>query len=425
MRIVCVPENLKFATSVASDHKVILYGHAAGDACTVGATARHVIQRRGLQPAARAWDLFSIALSVAAADTIVRRDKSPDGWTRQIELDIAVSDLAFWTAQQNFLSRMLEFLTTDIWQVTFIGGPVQPVAPKLPAKYEQDCVVLLSGGLDSLIGAIDLVKKKGKNPLAVSQISRGDKQKQRLFASKIGGGLSHLQLNHNADCPSQNERSQRARSIIFLTYGVLAATALKRYHEGRNVPLFVCENGFISINPPLTDARLGSLSTRTTHPFFIRLFQELLGQAGLRVTFENPYQFKTKGEMLRDCADQAFLREYAHTSTSCGRFARNAYRHCGRCLPCLIRRSAFYAWNVKDSTPYVFVDLSRDDKDHARFDDVRAAALAITAAKTEGLSKWTGPALSSALLYDVNPYKDVIGRGLGELGIFLDMMGVK
>lgn len=33
----------------------------------------------------------------------------------------------------------------------------------------------------------------------------------------------------------------------------------------------------------LTGARLGSLSTRTTHPIFIRQFQELLDAAG-RVT---------------------------------------------------------------------------------------------------------------------------------------------
>ena len=36
-----------------------------------------------------------------------------------------------------------------------------------------------------------------------------------------------------------------------------------------DVTLYMCENGFISINPPLTDARLGSLSTRTTHPVYL------------------------------------------------------------------------------------------------------------------------------------------------------------
>ncbi len=422
MRIVCAPEDYKAAPG---DLNVMLYGHADGpDTGAVGASVRHIIQHRKLEPAARTWDFLSIALSVVVADTAVRRDESPDGWTRQLDLHVAVGDPAFWTAQRDLLTRQLGFLTTDIWNVTFLDGGVQPVPPKSPARPEQDCIALLSGGLDSLVGAIELVKAHGRMPYAVSQVSMGDKQKQRFFASSIGGGLAHLQLNHNADCPGQNERSQRARSIVFLAYGVLTATALKRYHDGGRVTLYVCENGFISINPPLTGARLGSLSTRTTHPFFIRRFQELLDRAGLRVTLENPYQFATKGEMLSACADQTFLQKRAHTSTSCGRYARNGYKHCGRCLPCLIRRAAFHAWGTKDRTPYVFSKLSRNDKDHARYDDVRSAAMAVAAAKADGLSAWAGPALSTALLGDAAPYKSVVGRGLDELAAFLEAVGV-
>jgi hypothetical protein len=252
MRIICTPEDHKFAVPADGDLNVMLYGHVRGpNTGAVGATVRRVIQHRKLEPAARAWDLLSIALSVVVADTAARRDESPDGWTRQLDLHVAVGDPVFWTAQRDLLTRQLGFLTGDIWNITWLDGGVQRVPPKTPARPEQDCIVLLSGGLDSLIGAIDLVKAQGKNPYAVSQVSS-------------------------------------ARSIGFLAYGVLAATALKRYHDGGHVTLYVCENGFISINPPLTGTRLGSLSTRTTHPFYIRLFQELLDAAGLRVTFANP-----------------------------------------------------------------------------------------------------------------------------------------
>ena len=214
----------------------------------------------------------------------------------------------------------------------------------------------------------------GKTPYAVSQVSAGDKHSQSYFASKIGGGLSHLQLNHNVKCLTDSDRSQRARSIIFLAYGVLVATALQHYKDDHNVDLYMCENGLISINPPLTPTRLGSLSTRTTHPVFVRMFQELLDAAALKITVKNPYQFKTKGEMLRDCRDQAFLAKHAAKTTSCGRYARNGWEHCGRCLPCLIRRTAFRARGNLDKTAYVYGDLSKDDARHARFDDVRCAA---------------------------------------------------
>ncbi len=425
MRIICAPENHDFSVTPHGDLSIVLYGHMdRPNAGSIGSTVRRIIRQRKLQPVNRAWDLLSIALSVIAADTGVRRNESPDGWTRQLDLHIAVSDPAFWTSQADLLVRQLQFLTTDIWTVSFLANNVQFVPPKIIVKPDQDCVVLLSGGLDSLIGAIDLVKAGGKRPYAVSQVSQGDKKTQSFFASKIGGGLGHFQLNHNVNCPGENERSQRARSIIFLAYGVLMATTLDRYHQGKDVTLYVCENGFISINPPLTGARIGSLSTRTTHPFYFALFQQLLDAAGLRVKLENPHQFCTKGEMLKNCADQAFLHKFAHVSTSCGRYARNGYKHCGRCLPCLIRRSAFQAWNVEDQTEYVYGDLSRDDSNHARYDDVRSAAMAVVAAKAEGILQWAGPSLSTALIGDVSPYQDVVGRGLHELSSFLKTAGV-
>lgn len=424
-KIVCAPEGYKFAAGQPSDLEIVLYGHTHSmGRGAVGAAVPSDIRHHKLEPMPRAWDLLSIALSVVAADMGARRDDSPDGWTRQLDLCVAVSDPLFWTTQRDLVKQQLQFLTTDIWNVSFLGGGLHIVPAKSTVKPEQDCVVLLSGGLDSLAGTIDLVKARGRNPYAVSQVSLGDKEKQKLFASTIGGGLAHLQLNHNAKCPGRNERSQRARSFVFLAYGVLVATALKRYREGESVTLYVCENGFISINPPLTVSRLGSLSTRTTHPVYIRLVQQLLNNAGLRVTLENPYQFTTKGEILRGCIDQPFLREYAHTSTSCGRYARCGYRHCGRCLPCLIRRAAFHAWGVKDKTHYIYADLSRNDKDHARYEDVRSAAMAVAIAKAEGLSNWAGPALSTALLGEAAPYKEVVGRGLDEVAAFLKAVGV-
>lgn len=130
---------------------------------------------------------------------------------------------------------------------------------------------------------------------------------------------------------------------------MLAATSTQRYLAGETVPLYVCENGFIAINPPLTNARIGSLSTRTAHPEFLGKMQEVLDGAGLRVKIVNPYAEKTKGEMLRECLDQSLLSEEAGASTSCGRFQRFNYTHCGRCVPCQIRRGAFIAWGRNEA----------------------------------------------------------------------------
>ena len=247
--------------------------------------------------------VLSLALSVVTADLAGLRDQSPDGWTREFHVTIAVADQAFWKTQVPNIEQALAFLTTDRWQLRFVEGGIMPAPTRTPTRPDEDCIVLLSGGLDSLVGAIDLTSA-GKKPFAISQIVRGDAEKQVNFAQKVGRGLRHLQLNHNAFAPGNEEASQRARSIIFLAYGVLATTTLARYHNGETVPFYVCENGFIALNPPLTGARIGSLSTRTAHPVFLKQVQQILDTAGLRVRIENPYQLTTKGEMLASCADQ-------------------------------------------------------------------------------------------------------------------------
>ena len=418
MRIVCAPAS-DLPRAGSRDLEIVLYGSPSEPAqASVGAAIPRTIRRQKLQPGARAWDLLSIALAVVAADVSILRSESPDGWTRNIDLRVAVNEPDFWASQSVLLARQLRFLTTDIWNLTFFESGARSAPDTQLAYHEQDSVVLLSGGLDSLIGTIDVVSSLGKTPYAVSQTAHGESRIQQMFASAIGGGLSHLQINHNANSPEKNERSQRSRSIVFLAYGVLVATALARYRDGDEITLYVCENGFISMNPPLTHSRLGSLSTRTTHPVFLGLLQQLLTAAGLRVRLENPYQFLTKGEMLRGCIDQVLLHNTAARSTSCGRYRRYGYKHCGRCLPCLIRRAAFYASGIPDGTEYVYTDLTHEDA--SRHDDVRSAAMAVAAAEDAGLSVWARPALSTALLGDVAPYVDMVGRGIQELGAFLE-----
>ena len=240
------------------------------------------------------------------------------------------------------------------------------------------------------------------------------------------GGLRHLQLNHNVEVPKEETPpSQRARSLIFLAYGVLASTMLKQHHAGESVTLFVCENGFISINPPLTDMRLGSLSTRTTHPIFLGFIQQLLDAANLRIRVINPYRANTKGEMMRECLNQGILMEHASDTTSCGRFLQHGFKHCGRCVPCIVRRAAFHTSGIVDKTVYVYKNLAQDDDRHARFDDVRAVALALADAQSEGIEYWIGSALSTTLIKDVAPIKAMIGRGLKELSSLFKFYGVR
>jgi hypothetical protein len=210
VRVFCAPDGV--AAPEPSDLRYVLYGHSTNP--TVGAIGSNIlpiIKRRELRPAARAWDFLSIALAVIGADQGASRNLAADGWTREIDLTVAVADPAFWTEQQETLAAALRFLTTDCWILTFIPNGLLPVPPREPAERPEDIVCLLSGGLDSLIGALDL-RGSGSRPLLVSQISQGDKQSQKFFAHEIARNDLHLQLNHYASPPAGfSERSQCAR----------------------------------------------------------------------------------------------------------------------------------------------------------------------------------------------------------------------
>jgi len=114
-----------------------------------------------LTPSEIGADMLVVAAHVHAADTrISRSTESQDAWTREIRLVIPVSEPVRWTAAAPILVRALNFLTGDRWDVGFrkrtkgYAKLVSPAAPTLiPAPF--DGVSLFSGGLDSLIGAID------------------------------------------------------------------------------------------------------------------------------------------------------------------------------------------------------------------------------------------------------------------------------
>lgn len=415
MKLICGPEDFEFPDG--GDYlPIVVFGNAPSDEFgSVGAAVKIQITRDALEIPPRAWDFLAIAMSVVAADLAGDRGASPNGWTREYDIQIAVADPQFWSTQAQTFSEMLGFLTSDRWTLTFVGNGLSPAPPAKPVHGAEDAVVLLSGGLDSLTGAIDLAAS-GKKLVAVSKIVNGDREKQSLFAQKIAGVTRHLQFNHNAAVPEPEDMpTTRGRSIAFLAYGMAAATSLAAYKSGATVPLYICENGFIAINPPLTGSRVGSLSTRTAHPRYLSLLQRVFDAAGLRVTISNPCAGKTKGEMLQSCADQTLLTELAAQSTSCGRFMRYGRRHCGRCVPCQIRRASFVAWGKPDATPYLFEDLGQSDKEHAGFDDVRAMAMAIASADAGGLSELVAGSLNSAQIGDITVLTDVVRRGLLEV----------
>lgn len=189
------------------------------------------------------------------------------------------------------------------------------------------------------------------------------------------------------------------------------------------IALFVPENGFIALNAPLTRRRIGSHSTRTTHPRFLGQMQSLFDTMNLPVHIENPYRHKTKGEMLVDLAPGEELKGTTVATVSCGKWKRKS-QQCGHCVPCLIRRAAFAKAGIADTTPYQYTDLGHVwDRPDIR-DDIMAMLVAVgrdhRGARQRAIA-------GGALPFDAVERKGWFGvheRGLEEVGAYLRSQGL-
>ena len=420
-RVFCGPKDHIPSQREFGVEYVSMYEHdGLQDVSTVGTALIKDIVASGVAPSASSWDFLTLALAVNAADNLLERAPSPDGWTRQIELEVVLYEPEAYQALAKDIEHALRFLTGDFWVLTFVEGGYPPPRPKAPVRFDADCVCLLSGGLDSLIGALNLIEE-GRQPLLVSQTAKGDKETQSLFATGLGGTERHLQWNQNIRPKVEDiEGSTRGRSIGFFAFAAVAADHLATVRPDLPTPVdvFVPENGLISLNVPLNPGRVGSLSTKTTHPVFMARLQKLWDALGIPAVLRLPYAAKTKGEMMAECRVPDVLAQVASQATSCGRFVRNGYKHCGRCVPCLVRRASFIRAGIVDDTSYVYPMLRGAQLDNDP-NDIGAVAAAVLKVEQNGVRVFTAGQLAFAEPSRRREFEGVVQRGLAELGVLM------
>ena len=396
------------------------------------------LDARSLNPTDTALDLGLLAATVTAADTrISRASESQDSWTREIDLYVPVSDPDLWKTASALIVRMLNFLTGDRWRVFFLARHrdyeqiLRPRASLVRPTFDSVC--LFSGGLDSYVGAIDLLAG-GANPLFVSHYLDSSTSLQKICAKELGrvyGDLAHRHVRARVVFPanlvreSKTEGSTRGRSFLFFALAAIAASGLER-----NTTVHVPENGLISLNVPLDPLRIGAWSTRTTHPFFMAMWADLSQCLGLAVTWHNPYRFLTKGEILSACANKPFLQHHLAKTISCSSVAKARWKklppqHCGHCVPCLIRRGSIIQAFGYDPTPYTLANLSAQtlNAKTAEGEDVRSIQLmARRLTQHQGLARVlihkSGP-LSDYSDKEITNYAAVFGRGIAEVAAVL------
>ena len=374
-------------------------------------------------------DFVRIALAAYAADHTVKRQSKGSNWnSRDLKVSVPVTDPALWSSAARGLIEAVNFLTGDRWgfEFTTLAGLTETTS--LIAD-QSARVVLVSGGADSGIGALlsGSTLKKGENHTLVSHASSGSartpqklvhQQLEALFPGKQAAhhrvflGRKQTRLDGTA-FPS--EPSSRSRSVLFLALGLSVASQ-------SGVPLWIPENGFASINPPLGPERLGALSTRTTQPWFLWKISEVLTGIGAHGLVENPFQLQTKGEMFAQAAvmlGKAKASDYLSATNSCSHTDQNyqgvpSGTHCGVCFGCIVHRASFKAGGVMDKTRYL--------SEEPQFADYVSKHSVVEAARDFASTKITNGTIMMMSLpptLTARQAMELCERGQAEIGAFL------
>jgi 7-cyano-7-deazaguanine synthase in queuosine biosynthesis len=315
-----------------------------------------------------AFDLLLLSVVVYNVDRFVNRHIfSLEGWTRDIEIrNMPVNNKISFDKVKNKIDNALSFLTGDIWNInythfdSFLFKPSKKQYNFGPrTSYKK--VSLFSGGLDSLIGAIDeLDNCKNGKILFVShkELGKEGKDQDRLkvplslvptYSNKFEMIQSSVGIGKKEYGDEISKESTfRARSFLFIGMGIYLAHCISPSTE-----LIIPENGTIALNIPLLPSRRSACSTRTTHPTFLKKLQTILRELGISNPMINPYELKTKGEMITN-SNLNNIRNLYELSCSCAKRGHSYYwdsvfnskgekkEHCGMCLPCIYRRVALH-----------------------------------------------------------------------------------
>ncbi len=315
----------------------------------------------------RLIDLVEIAAFVYAMDCATARGSSLtrvsgnglESWDREFHIAMPVYDPEFWSSSDinAQLQNLLGFLSDDNYVFEFKKSTLAPPIDEY-LEFDSDAwpfegserVLMFSGGLDSLAGAIEAIDR-GDDVVLVSHRSAAqvNKRTHLLFEQ-----LQKRSTKRMIRVPvvvqrkgRQQEFNPRTRSFLFATLGLIVAESLKasgiRFYE----------NGIVSLNLPVADEVLRSRASRTTHPISLRQLESLFSKViGRDIVIDNPFLVNSKKEILAKLqnAKAEYLIPY---SCSCAHvlYMSKSQQHCGTCSQCIDRRMAILAAGCEDYDP--------------------------------------------------------------------------
>jgi 7-cyano-7-deazaguanine synthase in queuosine biosynthesis len=338
----------------------------------------------------RILDLLQLAAHIFCADRLMNRGErksvNNESWARTVELHLPVIDIDFWsnTALQTVLSECLQFMTGDR-KYSFVFekanlSPLVPVARQLSLFTEEMSliddidtadVMLLSGGLDSLAGAIErLNEHSGRNIIAVNHKGNNSvKKTQKAVVEHLQSRYQNRLHPYGFECHNKKvvgsvEETQRTRMFLFSAIAYAICECFNKHQ------FFVYENGITSINLPSQGDVINARASRTTHPKTIGLVKKFLRFFDANFDIQTPYCLSTKEDVF-DVFKKYNEKGILSSSVSCSstRNQPGMTNHCGCCSQCIDRRFAAYAAGVDEyDAPYSndFITSIPDDETKQR-----------------------------------------------------------
>jgi 7-cyano-7-deazaguanine synthase in queuosine biosynthesis len=290
---------------------------------------------------------------------------------------VPVSEPDRWSTLGNALTETLDYLSGDRWSFQFCKA--ESHLEEVPLSFDPnqdmgnpDVLCMLSGGLDSLCAAVEAVHA-GDHPLLIGhEPAPHIKRRRDDLVHALRTRFTSWQFPdvsasiHRVGPGDPPETTHRTRSFLYASLGVVFASRLGIRQ------VLLPDNGVVSVNLPINGQLVGTLASRSTHPKFIRLLNDFVGQLlPTGPVVHNPLWSRTRTETL-DVLKTAGAADLIALTNSCARSRRlkSDQDHCGTCSQCVDRRFATVSAGLgahDPSTRYV-TDCFRGalDEDAAR-----------------------------------------------------------
>ena len=326
-------------------------------------------------------DLLEIATYVYCADQATTRGGGSSRdygakWRRQFQFHIPVREPGLWSSKpvRSALCDTLGFLSDDEYEFTFkkLAKP-PPVDQYLDfdaggaTGFQAEEVLLFSGGLDSLGGAIqESIGDKRAIALVSHRSSPQIDNRQRALLQDLKKHDPpkepfHVPVWINKEKALGREYTQRTRSFLYASLGAVVARIFDLWR------IRFYENGVLSINLPISPQVVGGRATRTTHPQVLNGFSEIFSAIFQKpFAVENPFCWMTKAEVVRSIRGAGCGDLIKHTVSCTHVWAMTTLKtHCGTCSQCIDRRFGTLSAecpDLEDPEEMYTVDLLRGER---------------------------------------------------------------